>query len=77
MWDMSTFVIIALLRLHSDEILYFGTYKISVTHLSRVFSSGGCCLYRFQDLVVELLMVLMHVDCIGVHGNYHCQVGLW
>ena len=30
---------IALLSLHSDEILYFGAYKIFVTHLSR----DSCC----------------------------------
>ena len=35
MWDMSTVVMIALISLHSDEILYFGAYKIFVTHLSR------------------------------------------
>ena len=31
MWDMSRFVMIALLSLHSDKMLYLGAYKILVT----------------------------------------------
>ena len=34
MWDMSRFVVITLLTLHSDEILYFGAYQLLVMHLS-------------------------------------------
>ena len=41
MRDMFTFVMIALLNLHSDEILYFGAYKLFVTHLSG--DSSQCC----------------------------------
>ena len=36
MWDMSRFVMIALLSLHSDKMLFLGAYKILVTQLSRV-----------------------------------------
>ena len=35
MWDMSRFVMKSLLSLHSDKMLFFGTYKLLVTHLSR------------------------------------------
>ena len=35
MWDMSRFIMITLLSLHSDKILYFGAYKLLVTHVSR------------------------------------------
>ena len=35
MWDMSRFVMITLLSLHSDKTLFFGAYKLLVTHLSR------------------------------------------
>ena len=34
MWDMSRFVMITLLSLHSDKTLFFGAYKLLVTHLS-------------------------------------------
>ena len=35
MWDISRFVMIALLNLHSDKMLFFGAYKLLVTHSSR------------------------------------------
>ena len=35
-WDMSKFVMIALLSLNCGEILYFGAYKIFVMHLSSI-----------------------------------------
>ena len=35
-WDMSRFVMIALLSLHSDKMLFLGAYKILVTQLSRI-----------------------------------------
>ena len=40
---------IALLSLHSDEILYFGAYKIFVTHLSR----DSCCYIRAYTNTVQ------------------------
>ena len=45
MWDMSTFVMIAVRSLYSDEILDFGTYNIFVTHLSRDL---GCYLGIYE-----------------------------
>ena len=35
MWDMSSIVLIARLSFDSDEMLYFGAYKILVMRLSR------------------------------------------
>ena len=52
MKDMFTFVMIALLSLHSDEILYFGAYKLFVVHLSG--DSSQCCysgVYEYQICV--------------------------
>ena len=36
MWDMPSIVMITLLSFDSDEILYFGAYKILVMRLSRI-----------------------------------------
>ena len=50
MWDMSSFVMIALLSLHSDEILYFGAYKIFIMHLS----CDLCCYSGVYDCRIRV-----------------------